>query len=255
MLTGSAHAGGMRILSRDLRFYLDYLANWFSRLSASGLMVVQMDPIGNQGGPLMGRPTSIPQRELIYKRAGLGHRAADIAADLGLNFETVRKLIARFRKHGSGSIAADYSKCGLSQPRRADAELIEAAITMRREHPSWGAGIIRVQLVELHPDSVIPSVRTIQRAFARAGLNPAPPGRRRGRSWRRAERPHQTWQMDAADQMKLAGGRSASWLRIVDECSGAVLKTIVFPPRVLEHRTGLGDPGSPSRGLQAMGPA
>lgn len=203
----------------------------------------------------MGRPTSMPQRQVIYRRAGLGHRSADIADDLGLNRETVRKLVRRFRAAGPDGIAPDYSRCGSDQPKRADAELIGASIAMRREHPTWGAGIIRVQLAERHPGRTIPSDRAIQRAVAAAGLNPAPAGRRRDGPHRRAERPHETWQMDAADQMRLDGGRMASWLRIVDECSGAVLLTVVFPPRVLEYRAGSGDPGGPPRSLRAMGPA
>jgi hypothetical protein len=178
----------------------------------------------------MGRPIPVPQRQVIFQRSALGHRAADIADDLGLNPETVRKLISRFRKAGEAGIAPDYSRCGTNQPNRGDAGMIGAATAMRREHPAWGAGIIRVQLAEQHPGRVIPSERAIQRAFARAGLNPAPAGRRRDGPGRRAERPHQTWQMDAADQMKLADGGQASWLRIVDECSGAVLETVVFPP-------------------------
>jgi hypothetical protein len=203
----------------------------------------------------MGRAISLPQRQVIFERAGLGHRAADIADDLGLNPETVRKLIARFRKDGPESIAPDYSRCGVNQPKRADVELIEVAMAMRGEHPSWGAGIIRVQLIEQHLGRTIPSERAIQRAFALAGLNPAPAGRRRDGPGRRAKRTHQTWQMDAADQMKLADGRMASWLRIVDECSGAVLMTVVFPPGVLEYRAGSGDPGRAPGGLWEMGPA
>ena len=203
----------------------------------------------------MGRPTPTPQREVIYRRDGLGHRSDDIADELGLNRGTVRKLIARFREAGPGSIAADYSRCGVDQPNRADAESIGAAIAMRRDHPTWGAGIIRVQLVERHPDRAIPGERVIQRAFAAAGLNPAPAGRRRDGPRRRAEQPHETWRMDAADQMELAGGRMASWSRVVDECSGAVLVTVVFPPRVLEYGASLGDPGGPPGDLRAMGPA
>jgi transposase len=145
----------------------------------------------------MGRAISVPQRQVIFERAGLGHRAGDIAADLGLNPETVRKLIARFRRAGAEGIAPDYARCGSHQPRRADAELVETATVLRREHPSWGAGIIRVQLAEQYPGRTIPSERAIQRAFAAAGLNPAPAGRRRDGPRRRAKEPHETWQIRA----------------------------------------------------------
>ena len=124
---------------------------------------------------------------------------------------------------------------------------------MRRQHPTWGAGIIRVILTEQHPGRVLPSERTVQRAFVRAGLNPAPAGRRGPGPDRRAERPHETWQVDAADQMDLADGRQASWLRIVDECTGAVLETAVFPPRVLHTRAGRARPRRPSAGASYGG--
>ena len=167
----------------------------------------------------MGRAIAEPQRQMIFQRAGLGHKVHDIAADLGLNPESVRKLIRRFQRMGISGIASDYSRCGVHQSGRAEADLIEAAVTMRRLHPDWGSGIIRVLLAERHPDRSLPSERTIQRAFARADLSTAPAGRRRGQPNRRAKGPHETWQMDAADQMKLDDGQ-ACWLRIVNECTG-----------------------------------
>jgi transposase len=169
----------------------------------------------------MERAISVPQRQVIFQRAGLGHQADAIADDLGLSPETVRKLIARFGKAGATGITTGYSRCGRNQTRRADAVLIGVVIAMRREHPDWGAGIIRVILAEQYPDRALPSERAIQRALAQAGLNSAPAGRRRGGAGGRAKQPHETWQIDAADQMKLAGTAQASWLRIVDECTGA----------------------------------
>ena len=200
----------------------------------------------------MGRAISVPQRQVIFERAGLGHRADAVAGDLGLNPETVRKLMGRLRRTGAAGIVPDYARCGVNQSGRADTALITAAVMMRREHPTWGAGIIRVILAERHPGRALPSDRTIQRAFVKAELNPAPAGRRVGPE-RRAERPHDTWQVDAADQMSLADGGRASWLRIVDECTGAVLETAVFPPRVLEHGAREPDPGDPPPRLRTVG--
>src|SRR5205814_1983882 len=60
-------------------------------------------------------------------------------------------------------------------------------------------------------------------------LNPAPTGRRSAGESLRAQRPHETWQIDAAELVRLRSGERVSWLRIVDECSGAVLWTVVFP--------------------------
>ena len=89
----------------------------------------------------------------------------------------------------------------------------------------------RIEPVE--PGIPLPSVRTIQRWLLEHGLAPAPPGRRRATAWQRAQNPHDTWEIDAADQKRLANSHMISWLRVVDECSGAVLQTRVFPPRLL----------------------
>lgn len=203
----------------------------------------------------MGRAVSVPQRQVIFERAQRDHTAAEIASDLGLRAETVRRLIRRFRARGPAGLAPGYARCGSHQTKRADPELIADAARLRREHPTWGAGLIRVILGERHPGRAVPSERALQRAFVRAELAPAPAGRRPAAAPRRATRPHETWQVDAAEQMALADGRQASWVRIADEATGAVLTTAVFPPRVLEWRAGRRDSGRPAPGLRPLGDA
>lgn len=105
---------------------------------------------------------------------------------------------------------------------------------LRREHPTWGAGLIWVQLRQQDPTATLPAVRTLQRWLRQADLMPAPAGRRPRVRVRRAEGVHQVWQMDAAEQIPLKTDTRVSWLRIVDEYSGAVLQTEVFPPGDLE---------------------
>ena len=80
-----------------------------------------------------------------------------------------------------------------------------------------------------HPRRPLPSPRTLQRWFEKQALPAAPPGRRPVLAIAPAERPHDVWQMDAVEKMPLATGQGASWLRIVDECTGAVLDTKAFP--------------------------
>ncbi len=102
-------------------------------------------------------------------------------------------------------------------------------MSLRREHPSWGALLIRVFLKQHWPKQRLPSERTLQRWFHQAGLGPAPRGRRPKEARRRARRPHEIWQMDAAEEIALQNGQRVSWLRLTDEFSGAVLHTTVFP--------------------------
>ncbi len=97
------------------------------------------------------------------------------------------------------------------------------------EHPDWGARFIRGVLADSHPEDALPNERTIRRWLHRPDLAPAPPGKRSSRL-PRATRPHQRWQVDAADQMHLLDGSPLSWLKAVDECSGCPGHRS-FPPR------------------------
>jgi transposase InsO family protein len=127
------------------------------------------------------------------------------------------------------SLAANYAACG--RHRAPDVEALrDEVLALRRTHPRWGAGLLRVLLQRDHPDCAIPDARTLQRWLRSAGLGPAPAGRRPTAETPpgRATQPHAVWQMDAAEQIRLQTGQRVSWLRLVDECSGAVLGTNVF---------------------------
>jgi transposase len=163
-----------------------------------------------------------------------GQPAAQIAASVGVPLSTVYRLIERFRRDGAAGIAPSYAR---PAPGHAPSDLEKAALELRREHPTWGAGWVRVQLLDEEPGRAVPTDRTLRRLFARADLAPARAGRRpKGGAWRAAS-PHDTWQIDAKEHMKPKNLKEVSRLRIIDECSGGVLHTTVFPPRgVVEGR-------------------
>ena len=83
--------------------------------------------------------------------------------------------------------------------------MIRAALRLRREHPTWGAGLIRVHLLQAVTGRPVPSERAIQRWLAKAGLGPAPRGRRPRVDTARAASPHETWQMDAKEKIRIQG--------------------------------------------------
>jgi transposase len=202
----------------------------------------------------MPKPIPIPIRQKLWERAQQGEGSASLAVAFDLSPRTVRHLLRRFRQRGEAGLATDYRPP--PAPAHAKPEAIRRAVLAKRlEHPTWGAGIIRVALAEERPEVDWPHVRTMQRWLARAGLGPAPPGRRPGRTRSRATRPHQTWQVDACEQIGLKGGETVSWLRAVDEATGAVLGTAVFPPRLLDPGRPPPDPGEPAAAVPGLGPA
>ena len=183
---------------------------------------------------LMPASIPVPIRQTIWHRWQRGDSVAKLAAELQLSERTVRHLVRRFAQRGADALAPDYARCGTKKVP-VDSDSFQKAIDMRQQHPRWGGGLIRVMLQEAAEPC--PSVRTLQRWFQNGKLAPAPSGRRSASEKQRARCPHETWQMDAVDQLRLASGARVRWLRLVDECSGAVLKTTIFPPKFL----GLGE--------------
>lgn len=176
----------------------------------------------------MARAVAVPVRTVLFRRWQRGQCAAEIAAALGLPPRTVRHLIRRCRAGPAAALRPAYDRCGAPRPW-PDRELFEDALDLRRQHAGWGAGVIRVLLQERWPGRALPSARTLQRWFARAGLGPAPAGLRPTGRRPRAGRPHEVWQLDAVEHIRLRREPRASWLRVTDEFTGAVLHTKVFP--------------------------
>ena len=204
----------------------------------------------------MPRATEFSLRLALDRMVRNGATASDIACQLGLAESTVRGLMRRARQAGpnrtSDALRPRYGACG-PRPLGTPA-MLEATLALRREHPRWGGGRIRTELSELNPETTLPSVRTMQRWLLEHGLAPAPPGRRRTTAWQRAQQPHEIWEVDAAEQKKLADGQHISWLRVVDECTGAVLQTRVFPPGLLQPSACRKRAGRNPPLLQKLGP-
>ena len=194
----------------------------------------------------------IPVRQALWRRWQRGQSATTMAEDLHIPVRTVYSLLRRFRRGGADAVAPSYP----SSPPPAN-PLPQAALRLRQQHPSWGAGFILVNLANQDWEAPLPTPRTLQRWFRHAGLGPAPRGRRPPTEPRpsRATRPHDVWQMDAVDRVALAHGQRVCWLRITDEASGAILWTRVFSRGAWGAGRRGRRPGGITAGLSALGPA
>jgi hypothetical protein len=180
----------------------------------------------------MPRALPLPLREQVIDLRCQGHSPAAVAHALHVKERTVRHLWGRYQQRGRAGLETDYARCG--RPGcRFPAELVEAALALKRQHPRWGAGFIRIELAERFPDTALPGMRTLQAWFAAATLQPAraqrPPMERE-----RAQEVHAVWEMDAKERMRLGDGSGTSTLTVTDEASGAMLGTEVFPPVSLD---------------------
>src|SRR4051812_36982659 len=126
--------------------------------------------------PAMPAPVPFAVRRAIARRHQRGQSPAAIVGALGLSVRTVQHLVARGRRLGEAALVPAYRRG--PRPRGRAAERVrDRAVGLRREHPTWGAGLIRL-LVRLPPGRERPSERTVQRWLRQAGLGPAPTGRR-----------------------------------------------------------------------------
>ena len=139
----------------------------------------------------------------------------------------MRRLYRDFAQRGENAIAPCYDDCGTNQSHGTRQELLDEAFQLRKQHPTWGAPLIQIKMRHVHPRRALPSPRTLQRWFEKR-RRPRADGPRPALVVAPAERPHEVWQMDAVEKTPLATGQGISWLRIVDEWTGAVLDTKVF---------------------------
>lgn len=192
-------------------------------------------------------------RRAIVNRARHQQSPGKIAQELGVEERSVRRIVTGFQERGESALQASYAACGISRTAEF-AQLREEVLELRQQHPLWGAGRLLLELEFAHPDTVgLPTERTLQRWLREVFPAPAPAGRPAQEDLSRACRPHEVWQVDAAEQKCLKSGKMLSWLRAVDECSGAVLKTVVFSRRTFSTGSAPSGPARISQDFQAMG--
>jgi hypothetical protein len=201
-------------------------------------------------------PRAIPlaTRQEISRRHLDGQTLARIALDLHLPHVTVRALWRGFRSRGEEGLDVGYRECGRATPRH-DPDVLRRACRLKRKHPTWGAGRVRVELLGPLDPALVPSPRTLQRAFQTEGIN-RPRRAQRPRSARaKPEAAHDVWEVDAVEKERLKTGEEVSWMSAVDVYSGAHLANRLSPPSPVAGDPPQRRPSLVSPRLSAVGPA
>lgn len=181
--------------------------------------------------------TPMVEREEIMRRQQAGERYTQIADEMRLPYMTVRGICKHYER--TGKVQPNYEACAKPGVRK-DSAIFERAIQLKQAHPRWGAGLIWVELAEAFAESQLPSERTLQRWFHRAGVAVSVVSERReGSVVQRGQAAHEVWAMDAKEEIRLGDGTYASWLVISDEASGSVVHTAVFPLQTVDNDPGV----------------
>src|SRR5262245_60493383 len=106
--------------------------------------------------PPMPRAIPVPVRRVLWQRAQRGESTQALAEALGLRPRTVRSLCRRFRLEGAQAIPPSYH-APPPPPHAKPAGCVEAVCQTRRDHPSWGAGLILVVLLAQQPSALGPA--------------------------------------------------------------------------------------------------
>ena len=194
----------------------------------------------------------LPTRSAIVERRQQGMAFRQIATELQTPYASVRQVWHHWQQRGT--LQPNSAACAHPGPRKPEA-VYAAAVDLKRQHPRWGAVVIRLELLQRFAETEVPAVRTLQTWFRQAGVN----RRRRPVSVQasvaRGREVHDGWAVDAKEQMTLGDGSGASWLTITDETSGAILQATAFPPRPLDTGAAATGAADVATGLCRVGAA
>src|SRR5258707_1136024 len=113
----------------------------------------------------------VPLRQPMAQLHAEGHWLTEIARQLGVRYRTVRSWWRRYCREGDAGLLPHDGRCGTHGPRCPAVH--QAALALKETHPTWGAGLIRVELTRQFPADPLPQARALQRWFRAAGLQPA----------------------------------------------------------------------------------
>src|SRR5436309_930858 len=94
---------------------------------------------------------------------------AELCRRYGISRQTGYKWVERYRDGGLEGLR-DQSRAPVSHANEIAAEVTDAVLEMRREHPHWGPLKLRSRLQRGAPETIWPAASTIGEMLKRAGL-------------------------------------------------------------------------------------
>jgi putative transposase len=179
-------------------------------------------------------PLTLAEKEWLYAEKMRGRSLTAIAADLGCSRQTARKWWRVARDHGRAAFQqARRGRAATGVLSRFPPELTSRALTLKREHPSWGPD--RAQS-ELQCDPTLLGLRLPSRSRLAVLFKTACPDLVAPRRPRSPPPPapaapiavHECWQLDCQEAIPLADGHRASICTLRDPVGAAILTSRAF---------------------------
>jgi transposase InsO family protein len=150
------------------------------------------------------------ERLRFIARVEEGERIADLAREFGISEKTAYKFLSRWRREGVRGLE-DKSHAVERIPHRTPKEIVELALAMRRENPTWGAKMLKARLERRHPGLKFPSATSIHCWLKKHGLAHPKPRRQKfpvaATALTPATAPNDVWATDFKGEFRL-GNRS-----------------------------------------------
>lgn len=145
------------------------------------------------------------KHEFVTLARGEGVNIRELCRRYTISPPTAYQLLDRYAREGDVGLA-ERSRRPHHSPNRTRAELEQAVLNLRQEHPAWGGRTIRKVLMNSGYRS-IPSPSTITAILRRNGCIVG--GERPQRDWQRFEHPYPNdlWQMDFKGHFLTSAGR------------------------------------------------
>jgi transposase len=181
----------------------------------------------------MGLAHSLSKREAIVQYRQEGISMTEISETLGISYSSVRDLCKRYSESQKTDaplksvLTPQYSKCGIKKEKYS-VEVVDSVLLLKTEHTRWGAPRLLAELERQVQGKKLPSIRSVGRWFRKYNLS-KPPRQAREPVIGRARAVHNIWEVDAKENLILLDGQEACYLTTVDEKSGALLASPVFP--------------------------
>jgi len=180
-----------------------------------------------------GQTTTLEERVTIAERVDAGQSSREIAEELGRPLPTIRKWRQRYLREGRAGLSSQMGRPAVGALATAPAEMKDAILELREQHPGWGAQTLRLEIIK---DERFTGLRIPSRARIAAYLKEQKKVRKYERhrdlpepKAQPVQRPHQEWEMDAQGVTTVAGLGKVSFINLLDVYSHVSIDSYACP--------------------------